>query len=143
MREILFRGKTPDGDWTYGYYVFTPKRTGAFGQVVTCSDFDRHYILTMKFNIVKEVIFSTVGQYTGLTDKKGNKIFEGDILCVDIVSGVVLFKNGCFVFHWKNNDKYRSDFYKDCIFTNYGRFNELEVIGNIHDNPELLKGGAE
>ena len=55
MREILFRGKTIDGDWTYGYYVFAPKRTGMFGQTISEADFDKHYILTMKYNLVKEI----------------------------------------------------------------------------------------
>ena len=141
MREILFRGKQKDnGEWMYGAYLH---QTQFYGD-----DVDRHWIIEHgEFDYdhyeAYQVIPETVGQYTGLTDKSGKKIFEGDILGVGTVSGYVLFKSGCFVFCWKNNDKHRLDFYKDCILTNYWGFNELEVIDNIHDNPELLEGDTD
>ena len=132
MRVILFRGKTIDGDWTYGYYVFTPKRTGAFGQTISSVDFDRHYILTMKFNIVKEVIPETVGQYTGLEDSNGKKIFEGDIVkegCNGLI-GVVVWCNSLGTYRLAN---FGEDYaIKEAPF-------EWEIISNIHDNPELLE----
>ena len=122
MREILFRGKAVGSlKWVEGFYF---REAGNFIKELPSA-------VSTETHMVYE---DTVGQYTGLTDKNGNKIFEGDILGVGIVSGFVLYKNGCFVFRWKNNDKHRPDFYKDCILTNYGRFNELEAIGNIHDN---------
>ena len=152
MRVILFRGKTIDGDWAYGYYVFTPKRTGAFGQIISSVDFDRHYILTMKFNIVKEVIPETVGQYTGITDKNGTKIFEGDIVKEEyevfvsarkkekrtrigyVEYSAISFCNGYYAYFWNDKEKWRGNFaiHRGC-----------EVIGNIHDNPEFLKEGEQ
>lgn len=90
-----------------------------------------------------EVIPETVGQYTGLTDKNGKKIFEGDIVhCIsntDCGNCVVIFEEGEFRLI---PDRY----YK--TYTTGGGYHAIrcfikEVIGNIHDNPELLKGGAE
>lgn len=141
MREILFRGKTAEGDWTYGYYVHTPKRTGAFGQIVSQADVDRHHILTMKCNIIKEIYPETVGQYTGLTDKNGIKIFEADIVAGAVhwlermKNGVVVFRDGSFGLLW-----HRGEVEQFAPFTSLCNV-EYEVIGNIHDNPELLKGG--
>ena len=141
MREILFRAKTIDEDWTYGNYVFAPKRTGMFGQTISESDFDKHYILTMKYNLVKEINPETVGQYTGLTDKKGNKIFEGDIVVQPVRETrkhspcIVEFHDGKFQAHYVSENRFFDRYYDINSFT--------KVIGNIHDNPELLKGGAE
>ena len=136
MREILFRGKAVNlhngsKDFVYGQYV--QNRDGKMIYSDTWEDGkQKHY-----------VIDGTVGQYTGLTDKNGKKIYEGDILRTGTRMGYILFEKGCFRFRWKNFDKYRDDFFKTCIITEYGSFRELEVIGNIHDNPELLEGGAE
>lgn len=129
MREILFRGKTIDGDWTYGYYVFAPKRTGMFGQTINEADFDKHYILTMKYNIVKEINPETVGQYTGLTDKNGKKIFEGDIVKGTFLGFPVPIEDDVFSICWQEDVAgYKANY-----------FENVEVIGNIYDNPELLE----
>jgi uncharacterized phage protein (TIGR01671 family) len=117
MREILFRGKRKDnGEWVYGYCVVIAK----------C-----YYIFTGKLVIAKNatnfeyyaVFPETVGQFTGLTDKNGTKIFEDDILLVnDIQKVYVFFERGQFVVnHYAIN-------------LLCARNIESEVIGNIHDN---------
>ena len=132
MREILFRGKRVDnGEWVQGDLIQINKGrkfivNSKFG---ACID-DKGNFINTEAPFVCEVIPETVGQYTGLTDKNGKKIFEGDI---------VKYKNGSpckidymdsqFVMMWK------------CFYRNFERVydDEVEVIGNIHDNPELLK----
>jgi uncharacterized phage protein (TIGR01671 family) len=140
MREILFRGKRKDnGEWVQGY-VFDNgfadrKRVFVGGLVIT----DYRGTADDKWEVgtaFYEVIPQTVGQYTGLTDKNGKKIFEGDkcritrhcILCY----GSITFKKGSFWFEEFNADS--------VIELNRLKPNnyEIEVIGNIHDNPELL-----
>lgn len=133
MREILFRGKTAEGDWTYGYYVHTPKRTGAFGQIMSQADIDRHHILTMKCNIIKEIYPETVGQYTNKKDINGIKIFEYDIV-----------KEGCNgrigVVVWDDDlATYKLDGFGEG-YTIQDAECEWEIIGNKFDDPELLKG---
>ena len=124
MREILFRGKTGfDGDWIYGGITWNPSRKKVFIH----SDFEEC-----------KVTPKTVGQYTGLIDKNGTKIFEGDILSAHLDDGypenetmleVVWHNNGWY----GKNGKFFDDF--DNGFEKY-----FEVIGNIHDNPEQKEG---
>ena len=119
MREILFRGKRIDnGEWIYGY----------FSKHTTGKTFIRPSGKNCQYSA--EVLPETVGQYTGLTDKNGTKIFEGDILNVNNeYIGVVGYAAGAF------GAKYTDG--KGAIYLCY--VNEYsEVIGNIHDNPELL-----
>jgi uncharacterized phage protein (TIGR01671 family) len=133
MREILFRGKRIDnGEWVEGAYYH---QTEFYGD-----SFDGHYIITTTDELednmmdVCRVIPETVGQYTGLTDKNGTKIFEGDIVkwSWDTVFQVVY--DDCYLgFIAKEKTGYHI-----CL-DNYG-LNKIEVIGNVHDNPELLGG---
>ena len=126
MREILFRGKDKfDGEWYAGSLSHDTKYGNCFIEV------------SVHQGITKEVIPETVGQYTGLTDKNGTRIFEGDILSAHLDDGypenetmleVVWHNNGWY----GKNGKFFDDF--DNGFEKY-----FEVIGNIHDNPELLK----
>ena len=134
MREILFRGKAkaiagcpynngkPDGEWVFGYIFpdlgamkirqFEPDRP-------ECNDY--------------EVDPETVGQYTGLTDKNGVRIFEGDIVRYEDDIGYVIYNGDDARFLVDSPNRYISMDYS----------NEFEVIGNIHDNSELLKGGED
>jgi len=133
-REILFRGKrTDNGEWAEGYYFKTPLTDGA----TTSKPEDGWYFLSgrerhciSKSNCVYEVIPSTVGQYTGLTDKNGKKIFEGDIVCNDEENGTVSYA--------ENEGMFMIEFRSWCTDFDHFYGIEFEVIGNIHDNRELL-----
>lgn len=132
LREIIFRGKRLDnGVWVYGFYCHVPR-----GRL----DRDEHLIQTVKksgkMGMLHCVDPSTVGQYTGLKDKNGKRIFEGDVITV---AGEV----GCFELKFNENTAmFVMD--GDAIRASFNIFwpDEVEVIGNIHDNPELLEGGA-
>lgn len=123
MREILFRGmRLGNGEWVYGYLFRI---------------WDEAYILWGTTNGIPGMIKvdpSTVGQYTGLTDKNGEKIFEGDVITISsaFMTGIVEYHDCGF--EVRENDVY------ECLWYDS---DELEVIGNIHDNPELLEGGGE
>ena len=115
MREILFRGKRIDsGEWVYGTMYKIAIDINPF-------------ILTVgKRGCSYQVDEETVGQYTGLNDKNGKKIFEGDILALwGGIPRVVSFEDGAFALE---NTSIPMRF-----------ANKFEVIGNIMDNPELLE----
>lgn len=124
MREILFRGKkTISGEWVEGGYY--ENDTGK-------------YVITPAF-VAHLVDPETVGQYTGLTDKNGVRIFEGDIVKVKSWH-VVVFEDGAFGLKAYNKIKPVSlmgHANKEAILR------EIEVIGNIYDNPELLNPVAK
>lgn len=165
MREILFRGFTPyenskekvyvknkwiTGKWVVGSYMTLDKTTYCVKEdYEKCPDNTEHYIVFDQMtdwglpnrHLRADVIPETVGQYIGLTDKNGTKIFEGDIVRItdehesiyDCNCGVgdIQFKYG----HWYVLGKPQNSLWDlcDCYY--------CEVIGNIHDNPELLKNG--
>ena len=127
MREILFRGKAIDDNWYYGVpLVFT----------------EDYVCMTAPHTYNKAVIPKTVGQYTGLTDKNGKKIFEGDIVSTDITRPylIVEFRDGCFMFNCNDGGKDYYAFMLPILNEPQTQYLYGEVIGNIHDNPELLKG---
>lgn len=134
MREILFRGKrVGEGTWKYGSYV---EQYGTQIYLRNGADedgFDCYHVEP-----------ETVGQYTGLTDQNGTKIFEGDICEITTFTyedediqlvGKVCFKYSSFVFQGLKHPDDEVLFSSVCDFDA-----DVEVIGNIHDNPELIGG---
>ena len=126
-REILFRGKRVDnGEWIEGFYAVSGDKT----YIIIDNDVAVGYVK------MKEVLPETVGQYTGLTDKNGTKIFEGDIIQGTIVSQWSKRKIICHI-GWKIDGFVsidRKNFIHKVKFAK-----DIEVIGNIYDNPELLE----
>lgn len=136
MREILFRGKRVDnGDWVIGDGIHCPKSQNWKG---TC------WIdgMQKRANDWVQVVPETVGQCTGLTDKNGTKIFEGDIVTTDIARPylIVEFRDGCFMFNCNDGDKDYYDIMLPILDEQQTVYKHGEVIGNIHDNKELLEG---
>lgn len=131
MREILFRGKRVDnGELVYGWLC----RVGDKYANIVEKDTEVLYLVSTK----------TIGQYTGLTDKNGRKIFEGDIIKIvpdydysdDYSISKVYSYNGifCVDYHGDDFDSTALGFLED-----YLPDGDFEVIGNIHDSPELLE----
>lgn len=130
MREILFRGKQVDnGEWIEGFYA----KSGDRAFILIDNDF------AVGYGIKKEVY--TVVQFTGLTDKNGTKIFEGDICKTYFESythswkevGVVIEFCGAYGIESADGKHFRA-FINESVYTR-----SHEVVGNIHDNPELLE----
>ena len=125
MREILFRGKrTSDGEWIEGTLFRLASKLHPF------------IMLTDRYAESYEVDSETVGQFTGLIDKNGKKVFEGDIFATKCNKGVITFDDDAGVFGfqiwWKG---FPDDF---ATLKEFGK-PEFEIIGNIHENPELLE----
>jgi uncharacterized phage protein (TIGR01671 family) len=141
MREILFRGKRKDnGEWVCGDLVKhyeNQRRFIACDQLAfTYSECGIDRLVTERFY---EVIPETVGQYTGLKDKNGKEIYEGDVVhCVsqtDMANMVIIWEEG--EFHMVLCEKFKN-YIPLCGFYCIRNFTK-EVISNIHDNPELME----
>ena len=129
-REILFRGKTRDEkEWIEGFYA-------VFSNTPFIGAPNRYGTM-----LWQSVISKTVGQFTGLNDKNGKKVFEGDILSDENGTfsntgmGYILFYKGMWTSFYGQDGIGR-----DCFDELHTVCNSREVIGNIHDNPELLNG---
>ena len=133
MREILFRGKRKDFDneWLEGFYTLYNDNRGMKPAIITGTE--KHCFIPL------EIVPETVGQYTGLTDENGKKIFEGDIMPVyeqgEEYYYKVIYNGDCFMLAMLDSEQ---GSYPLSV-----KHNISKVIGNIHDNPELLKGGGE
>ncbi len=126
-REIKFRGFNPKNQkWLYGYYLVNRGL-----HFITPDEFVNPFDTWEDYLINPD----TVGQFTGLYDKNGKEIYEGDLVkykyAYDIeLVGVIKYKDAKFVIMDPEDSCYcLSDFKKD----------KIEIIDNIHDNPELLK----
>ena len=129
MREILFRGKRVDNnEWVYG---FLSKSRGNNHFLSLCIDHEENGV--MLSSIVEP---ETIGQYTGLIDKNGKKIFEGDIVRYNGEKHIVVFET-------RGETGYfgiKIDHIETWGFCLSVPAKLMEVIGNIHDNPELAEG---
>lgn len=129
MRDIIFRGQRIDSkEWVYGYYA---NCHGADLEEHTTGHFIVEY--PDKWH---EIYTDTVGQYTGLCDRNGAKIFEGDI--------VQRNKKETFEIKWDRGG-FCSSAKSSCtesgeLFLPLIRIEEMEVIGNVHENKKLLEG---
>ena len=142
MREILFRGKAMTTDrFVEGAYYHQMEFYG--------DECDEHYIISSKdvlednMTCCDEVFPETVGQYTGLTDKNGTKIFEGDIVVFNKKRNLPNYRIKPKVVFYDERNAQFTRFESPYATLQKNMMSECEVIGNIHDNPELLKEGAE
>lgn len=129
MREFLFHGKRKDnGEWVEGY-LFTANWYLNDEKFTAIMRTDTTAYPHCEVSGWEEVDPETVGQYTWLTDKNGKKIFEGDIVKV---TAITFF---CEII------EYTEIVYLTChqLMYDLETSNEIEVIGNIYDNPELLQ----
>lgn len=135
MREILFRGKDYEGYWYEGNLVNVrnAKSEEESPQIVVSYDNDT-------FDWIQEVIPETIGQFTGLLDKNGNRIFEGDVLSIyDQYNDVWTQKGAKVVFSYNYVGGWVLESSQQKHLNIGTRTKYVQIIGNIHDNPELLE----
>ena len=151
MREILFRAKTTENEWVQGDLIHEPLLEDA-----PCRISYQYQSGLFVVTHTEEVLPETVGQYTGVKDKNGKKIFEGDI--------VEVFHEEFETFSEGSEDDNTLRFFEELtrelhvkgkVFFNHGSFDiednagnfelwgfgedEIQIIGNVYDNPEILK----
>ena len=128
MREFLLRGKrTDNGEWITDSETYI-------------RDGDGIWLSDENLNVVT-VIPETVGQFTGLTDKNGKRIFEGDIVRYDVnyhdmVISYDVENWGGWLYEDMDDNMQAYSIYEFCL-------KDIAVVGNIHDNPDIIKGGGD
>lgn len=147
MREIKFRAKRKNGEWVIGNYVnyywftaFESMEEEAIYLPKPENDNGGYW--------VQDILPDTIGQFTGLYDKNDKEIYEGDIVAFDdtpyCVNGrkyqgiVAMYKGAWCVKHYEKN--FDVDFYSPLFADDFANRKTI-ILGNIYDNPELLKGG--
>lgn len=147
MREILFRGKNYDGEWEQG------SLHTEYGETTQDGKREIDYRILGMRGECRYVIPETIGQYTGLTDKNGNKVFEGDILKFTDEEydyewiGMVEFGNPNAEYNWGFQLVYIKGAKPNTDILLWFDMEEMgacgEVIGNIQDNLELLESEVQ
>ena len=143
MREILFRGKRCDnGEWVQGFYLRADHHWHKNGIhkdwiALGASANGGWFALHNKYAVKAE----TVGQFTGLTDKNGKKVFENDIIVICYETDGEEFTETKRVHYNEKECCWYPMRWEECCehCDHYTEVKSIEVIGNIHDNPELLK----
>ena len=139
IREVIFRGKRTDcGEWVEGDLLHYES-----GEMAICKGFSKYGYEATEIIGRYKVIPKTIGQFTGLTDKNGVRIFEGDIVRyaerrlggedVSVAFPVTFDEGGFCAHHYFLNNWLRNGLGGNT------KLEDIEVIGNIHDNPELLQ----
>lgn len=129
MREIKFRGKTKEGEWVYG--DLETRRLDGRCFIHTYTE-DRLYYTQF------EILPDTIGQYTGLMDANGKEIYEGDIVRYRLTDERYK-KNPRYSNLPIHYDESQAKFEAGNIYWDTLRSNKVEVIGNVHDDPELIE----
>jgi uncharacterized phage protein (TIGR01671 family) len=138
-REILFRAKRVDnGEWVYGYFVKSKEAYSEdYVSAIITKDCKHRCMGEYCVDGWYEINEDTLGQFTGLTDKNGKKIFEGDIVTQPVretrkhSNCVIEFFRGKFQAHYKSNFNFFDRYYDINSYT--------KIIGDIYDDPELLE----